>query len=70
MKIVIAPASIQGPHTTPIVISCGFGVRVATRTRQPRLVQKWFGHRSLDKIATNMDAHDEEEREFARRMRR
>lgn len=68
VKAAMRAAGIEGPHATPKGLRHGFGVRAATATRQPRLVQKWLGHRSLDTTAIYMDARDEEERELARRM--
>ena len=61
-------ADIEGPHATPKGLRHGFGVQAAAATRQPRLVQKWLGHRSLDTTAIYVDAQDEEERELAARM--
>ncbi|MCY4515269.1 MAG: site-specific integrase [Candidatus Tectomicrobia bacterium] len=68
VKAAMRTASIEGPHATPKGLRHGFGVRAAAATRQPRLVQKWLGHRSLDTTAIYMDAQDEEERELAARM--
>lgn len=41
-------AGISGPHASPKGLRHGFGVRAATQTRNPRLVQKWLGHRYLE----------------------
>ncbi len=67
VKGAIRAAGIEGSNATPKGLRHGFGVRAAAM-RQPRLVQKWLGHRSLDTTAIYMDARDEEERELARRM--
>ncbi len=61
-------ANITGIHATPKGLRHGFGVQAAAKTRNPRLVQKWLGHRSLDNTIIYMDAVGEEEREMAARM--
>lgn len=40
VKAVIQAANIGGLHATPKGLRHGFGVRMAQRTRNPRLVQK------------------------------
>lgn len=64
VKQVFIEADITGLHATPKGLRHGFGVRMATKTRHPRMVQKWLGHRSLDTTAIYMDAQGEEEREL------
>ncbi len=61
-------AEITGPHASPKGLRHGFGVKAATETRNPRLVQKWLGHRYLETTTIYMDAVGEEERELAARM--
>ena len=61
-------AGITGPHATPKGLRHGFGVKAATDTRNPRLVQKWLGHRYLETTTIYMDAVGAEERELASRM--
>lgn len=65
---VMSRAGIIGPHATPKGLRHGFGVKAATETRNPRLVQKWLGHRSLETTTIYMDAVGDEERELAARM--
>ena len=61
-------AGITGAHASPKGLRHGFGVKAATETRNPRLVQKWLGHRYLETTTIYMDAVGEEERELAARM--
>ena len=65
---VMAQAGISGPHATPKGLRHGFGVKAAADTRNPRLVQKWLGHRHLETTVIYMDAVGDEERELAARM--
>lgn len=65
---VMDSAGISGPHATAKGLRHGFGVKAAADTRNPRLVQKWLGHRSLETTTIYMDAVGEEERELAARM--
>ncbi len=68
IKSIMASAGIQGPHATPKGLRHGFGVKAAAETRQPRVVQKWLGHRDLNTTAIYMDVQGDEERELAARM--
>lgn len=68
MAAVMAQAGFEGPHASPKGLRHCFGVMAATQTRNPRLVQKWLGHRDLNTTAIYMDAVGEEERELAARM--
>ena len=65
---VMAQADIVGPHATPKGLRHGFGVKAAADTRNPRLVQKWLGHRNLETTVIYMDAVGDEERDMASRM--
>ena len=56
------------PHHCLKGLRHGFGVKAATDTRNPRLVQKWLGHRYLETTTIYMDAVGAEERELAARM--
>lgn len=67
VKQVMEAAGISGPHATPKGLRHGFGVRMAEKTRQPRAVQKWLGHRSLETTAIYMDVQGKEERDLAMR---
>ena len=55
-------AGIEGDHASPKGLRHGFGVRIAQKTRNPRLVQKLLGHKSLETTAIYMDLVGEEER--------
>lgn len=61
----MSSAGIAGPHATPKGLRHGFGVQAATKTRNPRLIQKWLGHRDLNTTAIYMDAVGDEERAAA-----
>ncbi len=68
VKAVMREAGIEGPQATPKGLRHGFGARSTEKTRNPRLVMKWLGHRSLDKTIIYMDVIGEEERELAARI--
>lgn len=55
-------AGITGVHASAKGLRHGFGVRMAQKTRNPRLVQKLLGHTSLETTAIYMDLVGEEER--------
>jgi integrase len=61
-------AGISGAHASPKGLRHAFGVKASADTRNPRLVQKWLGHRSIETTAIYMDAVGDEERELASRM--
>ncbi len=65
---VMQQAGITGAHANPKGLRHGFGVKASADTRNPRLVQKWLGHRDLETTAIYMDAVGNEERELASRM--
>jgi len=62
IKDVMAVAGIEGDHATPKGLRHGFGVRMAQRTRNPRLVQKLMGHTKLENTAIYMDLVGDEAR--------
>jgi len=64
----MSEAGISGAHASPKGLRHGFGIRAASETRNPRLVQKWLGHRYLETTTIYMDAVGDEERELATRM--
>ncbi len=68
VKAVLDQASIEGPHASPKGLRHAFGILAAAKTRNPRLVQKWLGHRSLETTTIYMDAVGAEEREAASAM--
>ncbi len=62
VKAFMAAAKIVGAHATPKGLRHGVGVRMAQKTRNPRLIQKLLGHKYLDTTAIYMDLVGEEER--------
>ena len=60
IKAVMSTANINGAHATPKGLRHGFGVRMAQKTRNPRLVQKLLGHKYLETTAIYMDLVGEE----------
>ena len=62
VKAVMATAGIDGTHASPKGLRHGFGVRMAQKTRNPRLVQKLMGHTKLENTAIYMDLVGEEAR--------
>lgn len=62
IKTVMASAGIEGDHATPRGLRHGFGVRMAQKTRNPRLIQKLLGHTKLENTAIYMDLVGEEAR--------
>ncbi len=62
VKAVMKAADIEGEHATPKGLRHGFGVRMAQKTRNPRLIQKLLGHKYLETTAIYMDLVGEEER--------
>ena len=65
---VLDAANIVGAHASPKGLRHGFGVLAAEATRNPRLVQKWLGHSSLETTAIYMDVVGKEEHNEAARM--
>lgn len=68
VKAVMDAAGIVGAQASPKGLRHGFGVRATEKTRNPRLVMKWLGHRSLDNTIIYMDVIGQEEREAAAKM--
>ena len=62
VKSVMKAAEIDGLHASAKGLRHGFGVRLAQKTRNPRLIQKLLGHQSLETTAIYMDLVGEEER--------
>lgn len=58
-------AEIRGAQASAKGLRHGFGVRAAEKTRNPRLVQKWLGHTSIENTLIYMDAIGQEERKAA-----
>ncbi len=61
-------AGIEGVQGSPKGLRHGFGVRATQKTRNPRLVQKWLGHTSLETTTIYMDIIGQEERSAALQM--
>lgn len=68
VKSVLCAAGVEGSHASPKGLRHGFGVRAIQKTRNPRLVQKWLGHRSLETTTIYMDVIGHEERAEAQAM--
>lgn len=68
IKRIMTLAEIKGAQASAKGLRHGFGVRAAEKTRNPRLVQKWLGHTSLDNTIIYMDAIGQEERNAALSM--
>jgi integrase/recombinase XerD len=68
VKAVLGVAGVAGAHASPKGLRHGFGVRAIQKTRNPRLVQKWLGHRSLETTTIYMDVIGQEERAEAQAM--
>ncbi len=62
IKTVMGLSDIHGLHATAKGLRHGFGVRMAQKTRNPRLIQKLLGHKYLETTAIYMDLVGEEER--------
>jgi len=68
VKAVMREAGIAGPQASPKGLRHSFGVRSTEKNRNPHLVMKWLGHRSLDKTIIYMDVIGDEECAAAARM--
>jgi integrase/recombinase XerD len=68
IKGVMVQADIEGPQATAKGLRHGFAMRAMQRTRNPRLVQKWLGHRNIENTMIYMDAIGSEERAEAMRL--
>ncbi len=68
VKAVMSQANIEGAQASPKGLRHGFGVRAMQITRNPRPVQKWLGHTSLETTTIYMDVIGDEERAAAAKM--
>ena len=59
---VMVLAGIEGAMACPKGLRHGFGVRIAQKTRNPRLLQKLLGHMKMENTAIYMDLVGEEAR--------
>lgn len=68
IKRIMQYAQIHGPQSTCKGLRHGFGIRAATQSVPPNLIQRWMGHASPHTTAIYLDVVGNEERLFARRM--
>jgi len=68
IKVVFEMAGLSGVQASPKGLRHGFAVRAIEKTRNPRLVQRWLGHRSLETTTIYMDIIGAEERQAADSM--
>lgn len=68
VKSLMANAGITGAHAVPKGLRHGFGILAMSKTRNPRLVQRWMGHSKIENTMIYMDALGDEEREAAALM--
>ncbi|QDX25730.1 site-specific integrase [Sphingomonas suaedae] len=61
-------ARIAGPVRCPKALRHAFGMRCASASIPPNLIQRWMGHASIQTKAIYLDAVGVEEREFAERL--
>lgn len=59
-------AEIDGVHASPKGLRHGFGIVHGQNKTNPRLLQRWMGHTSLDTTMIYLDAQGEEERNAAK----
>lgn len=68
IKAVFEIVGVSGVQASPKGLRHGFAVRAIERTKNPRLVQRWLGHRSLETTTIYIDIIGEEERQAADSM--
>lgn len=68
IKDTMNTAGIEGLQASPKGLRHGFGVRAAQKIKNPRLLQKWLGHSSIETTMIYMDLVGEEEAQAARDM--
>ncbi|MEO0510801.1 MAG: site-specific integrase [Verrucomicrobiota bacterium] len=66
VKRVMEITGIDGPHATPRGLRHAFGVFHAQHKTNPRLIQDWMGHASLETTLIYLDAQGKEAREAAK----
>lgn len=66
VKRVMNSAGIEGEHASPKGLRHGFGIVHGQNKTNPRLLQKWMGHTSLETTMIYLDAQGEEERNAAK----
>ncbi len=68
VHVVMAAATLDGPHASPKGLRHGFGVAAVSAGIPLNLVQKWLGHAQLTTTAIYADAVGAEEKDIAQRM--
>ena len=68
VKRAMERAGIEGPMACCRGLRHGFGIRAASRSVPPNIIQRWMGHASLATTSVYLDAVGAEERAFAKRM--
>lgn len=68
IKDTMKAADIEGIQATAKGLRHGFGVKAAQKVRNPRLLQKWLGHSSIETTMIYMDLVGAEEAQAARDM--
>jgi len=68
IKRLHAAAQVRGPMACCKGLPHWFGIRAASKSVPPNLIQRWMGHASPDTTSIYLDAVGVEEREFAKRM--
>ena len=68
VKRAMGRAGIEGPMACCRGLRHGFGIRAASRSVPPNIIQRWMGHASLATTSIYLDAVGAEERAFAKRM--
>ena len=66
VKTVMKIAGIQGIHATPRGLRHAFGVFHACHKTNPKLIQDWMGHASLETTLIYLDAQGKEARDAAK----
>jgi len=68
IKALCTNAGVSGPMACCRGLRHGFGIRAATHSIPPNLIQRWMGHALASTTAIYLDAVGPEERRFAARM--
>lgn len=66
VKKVMQSAGIEGAHACPKGLRHGYGIAHGQNKTNPRLIQRWMGHTSLDTTMIYLDAQGQEARDAAK----
>ena len=66
VKEVMTKACIVGEHACPKGLRHGFGIAHGQNRTNPRLIQRWMGHTSLETTMLYLDAQGREARQAAK----